>query len=1097
MAAGAIMLPFPLQTGQDEGTEPAMLAGGFSSIQNARYRKNKRLGKRNGYAVLASTDATAAALGNGNGRLACLGPRFCAVDDRFYRWDDAAGTWGYPVISGGTLDESRLLNRWPQFMPAPTFTPTAEQSPLNLYTTGAVVGTLLQSIASHTYAQGLLWCCWCYWANTPTADAWTAVITATNPISKLEVFRQTIPLSGAQTDNQQPFLLSTGNGTIVLVSDTFTAGAKDGLKIYLLSSRAAGFDIVAPTAFACIESAVNYYVGATDEILIAYVQTGSLTTVRVARWSTTTKATTATGSRLTAGLGNASLLSCYGVSGGTTWVGYTGSISANIAVDIFDSTLASVIGNLNGWNAHFTPAPVGPMVFTLIPGTNPAEVVGIARMSAGGSAIVSFDTTGGTNDAYLAAGVQHLSQPFAVDGKVYIWVRHVADVQLGVATLVRVPRQTEYTFIFRSVALPIEATLDDEDFDLLTAANSGPPYPPPVSTAFGFVAMLSPTVESIVTPGPVTYLLRKPLVVPVRHRSEGVSYADGAPVPVLRKHFAPGAQPMFVDARGGVEAGFVQSPAKPVLTAKLAGGNMTPASTYQYTGYYEYVDANGRTERSAPATPLVVAMGAGDTKTRVTFNALELSKKALKLRIFRTLANQTQFFQLVTIDVTPCVNAANDGSSTYTVEDSAADTVVGSNGELYTQIGQEMENAQFPACSFAMVGGNRLWTGGGFKANVVQASKQFRSHLSVEMVDDDAFRVELPGDCTGMAYLDNAVLFTSEGIYLVGGDGPDVAGEGIFSAPTRLPFSVGCNNARSVIATELGVFFQSEAGMYLLARGFGSLTFMGQIQDTIADYPHITSVALLSKGVVTAGQSLFERTVQWTALADANGIPDEVSAGRVFVFDLDKQVWTVDTFNADRPSAFLAERDGFRLFGVPSMLVGSKGSSYWHPFRLENGGFADGALEVGMQLDTGDVRPWGDFGHGVMNRVGLLGEVRSASDVMVRMNTDKGGGMWRERVFALASGDSQIGDDAYIEVALGLDEQRDVTSLRLSVKESSTSEGFSLFGFYIETQKDSQGWRLNSPLATVNVRSDALLTESGAEVLLTEDGEQLVTEDGS
>lgn len=1049
MADQTQIVEFPLNAGQDEGTQIEVLpVGKLSALQNARFRRMGRLGKRNGYTALGQVNASNAAIGNGNGLVSCIGPEFVAVDDRFYQRNETNGYWSNPPIqvAGGALYGGRLAWRWPQFTPGATISPSQNRSPFQLYGSGGTIGTLLDSTGSFTYAQGFIFTSWTYWHIGQSA--WVVQVDAIEPSTGKSVFWQEFPLSGANTDQQQVTLLSTGNGTVVLCADHFTAGAKDRLDIYLLSSIVTGFDPATFYSVNCLRSAVNYYLNSTNEILITYA-TAVAAQYHVGNWNTGTHAFTNDTTHVVGG-GAVTFLSVFGTTGGTTWTSYT-TTTPNVGVAEFDATM-TLSGNNTAWNAAYT-GEAGPVTFASRDATHAVGVFAVT----GGIGCAVFASNGSVSDTLQFNNLTAISQPFTVSGQQFLWVRHDADAQLGVATLVNLPPASDFTTsVAGTQSPPIEATLDDEDIDApLAAGVSGPTVPMPLSTPLGFITLLTPTVESVVTTGPTTRLVRKPLLVPVKHRSTGADVAASCVVPVVGKHFVAAAQPQMVDANGNVEAGFIQSPVV-TFVGKLAGGNLTASSVYQHTVIFESVDSNGLLERSAPSTPIVTSLGVGETQIRLSIKSLELTKKTVRARVYRTLANGTQFYEVLTLDASPVQNLGGD----FDFWDTAADAVVGSNGPLYTQLGSEMENSQFPACSFAMDDGQGLWVGGGFKPNVVQRSKPYLPHRSVEFVDDDAFRVTLPGPCTGMAWLDNRVFFTDEGIYVVGGDGPDVAGVGAFAPPARLPFNIGCINWRSVVAIDSGVVFQSARGMCLLPRGFAEPVPLDEVQDTLRSYPYITSSLLLNTDQRTVGVNGFaERTVQWTALSSAT---DAAAPGVVLVYDTARDAWSVDTFAADRPGAFMTNWNGQRMIAAMSSLVGANGASYWHPFRLQNTAFADSSLAISFLAKTGDMRLWGTFGHGVINRVGLLGILRSACTLSVTKTTDKGTRA-TTRGYTGISPDYVAGDDVYLEVALGSTEQRDVTFLRFQIAESSTVEGMAFIGFVVEADNKPQGFRLLAP----------------------------------
>lgn len=1039
MAAETNIIEFPFVAGQNEGIDRTVLpVPQFSYLQNVRYRKGKRMGKRNGYTSVSSLDVSGAALGNGNGRLSCLGPNFCVVDDRFYPRDQVAGAWQGPPQSfeTGAIAGTRLFGKFPQFMPGSVFEPLNVQSDLNL---GGVAGTALPLVGGMTVAQGYVWTCCAYYVVADTT--WLVRVVATDPTSGREVFQKDFDPGGGGTApatvQQHPILLSTGNGTVVLIYDHFTAGVKDGVRVRTLTTIAGGFS--AEVAFACISSAFNYDPSSSTGLLMVYTLTATPATLTIARMNPVTMVATASANYAPGGA--KTLLSCFGNTAGTVWVGFTdaGVFTAtfNVAL-VHQATTASFVGLFAANGAQ------GPIMYAERTATTVAALTQATAIT--GLNCIGVDSTGTLNDERITQyNASALSQPFTIGGQVFIWARHTADPQLGVATLLRVPLASEYSNNNISPyvrAWPIEATIDDRDIDTPIAAGvSGTTLSVPRLSSLGYVSLLLFTADSIVAGS--TVLVRRFMVAPVRHRSEGVRYSPSCVLPVGGKWFVAGAQPMWVDQSGEYEAGFIQAPVSTAATIITAGGSLTINSAYSHTAIYESLDTNGLIERSAPAVPRACATTANQTAT-VEFSNLEFGQRWLRCKIYRTLANGSVFKLVGSIDASPAMAV----SGVFTFVDTYADADITQNETLYTQIGQELATTQFPACSFAATGGGRMVCAGGFNGRVGHFSKLFTPHICPEFADDDAFRVTLPSDWTGAAYLDAWVGFTREGIYTINGDGPDGSGTGAFAPAFRQPYQLGCIDWRSVVACDIGVFFQSARGLELLPRGFGPPVSQDQVQDAIETYPIITSARAFYSS------STGEQVVRFTATAS-----EAATSGVVLTYDLTYKTWQIDTYSADFPACFQAEWQGEPVLAPATTLVGAGGAPSWHPFRVQDTGFDDQGLAVPMLWRTGNVRPWGTFAHGVVNRVGLLGTLKSACTVSCTKTTDKGS-RTTTRTYTGIAPDPLAGDEVYLEVILAQAEQRDVTFLRVEGSESSTGEGVNLIGMIIETDNKPQGFRL-------------------------------------
>src|SRR5690606_15421906 len=92
-----------------------------------------------------------------------------------------------------------------------------------------------------------------------------------------------------------------------------------------------------------------------------------------------------------------------------------------------------------------------------------------------------------------------------------------------------------------------------------------------------------------------------------------------------------------------------------------------------------------------------------------------------------------------------------------TFYDHATDSEITDNEILYTDGGVQ-PNDLAPSCRFMALGEDRLWLGGLFDGDILQASKRFVPREPIQFSDHDAFKVRLPFDNTGIAYLDGALV---------------------------------------------------------------------------------------------------------------------------------------------------------------------------------------------------------------------------------------------------------------------------------------------------------------------------------------------------
>lgn len=211
--------------------------------------------------------------------------------------------------------------------------------------------------------------------------------------------------------------------------------------------------------------------------------------------------------------------------------------------------------------------------------------------------------------------------------------------------------------------------------------------------------------------------------------------------------------------------------------------------------------------------------------------------------VWRTLADGTIYYRH------PTNRTAYTATGGATFHDTAADTALASDEILYTQ-GGILENDNAPSCRLIVAGADRVLVAGLFDPTAYRFSKQFTPGLPVQFAADAGlFSGNVPGDITALAHLDGVwVIFTRDEIYTVAGDGPDDQGQGAFDVPRKLPSPVGCIDARSVCSTPVGIAFQGANGLYVLPRGFGAPTLVRDLEDVLEAYPIVTSATLLSTG---------------------------------------------------------------------------------------------------------------------------------------------------------------------------------------------------------------------------------------------------------
>ena len=330
------------------------------------------------------------------------------------------------------------------------------------------------------------------------------------------------------------------------------------------------------------------------------------------------------------------------------------------------------------------------------------------------------------------------------------------------------------------------------------------------------------------------------------------------------------------------ELGFASAPILAQIVGGLtAGGTLVAGQTYTYLGVFESYDEKGNLTRSTPGPPVQFTLLAGQNRADITFRTLGPTDRygaAKRFSVIPYRADQDGLFQRCTV---PLANTFDRELVQYF-------TFIRDTGEqydaLYTQSGAEVEASGPDGAAFVMVGTKRVWLAGFFRRDRIQYSKLCNpataNETTIAPEFNDAFSFLIPGGdpVTGLGEMDDKVIvFTRSKIYAISGNGPDDGGRGNdFSGLQLVSTDTGCIEARSIVSTPAGVYFQTLAGLFVLGRDL-QLNFAGAaVKDLTDQFPEVTSAVLVPS----------ETQVRFTVRDPVAG------AGAVLVYDFSQGAWT-------------------------------------------------------------------------------------------------------------------------------------------------------------------------------------------------------------
>jgi hypothetical protein len=284
-----------------------------------------------------------------------------------------------------------------------------------------------------------------------------------------------------------------------------------------------------------------------------------------------------------------------------------------------------------------------------------------------------------------------------------------------------------------------------------------------------------------------------------------------------------------------------------------------PDGTYSYQAHWVSNDPRGNLHRSLPGNIIQWTKEEFDA-TRLAFRTCPASLRFPRIAVGResTARVHRAGADAVQKQMTRPSQYKANSPSVHNVEvvdvGQLFDTATGSGTgiPIYTTGGAELEASCPQGGMIVAKVADRIWLG-------IQDRVQFSKELSPRTGTEDVlapefnelwgFVVPSGRPVTGIGDLDGkAVVFTTEEIYVVSGRGPDNAGNSNdFSGLVTVSTDTGCRSARSVVSTPFGVLFAGTAGIYLLDRTL-QLSFIGAaVEDTLRQYPYVTSAVLVAE----------------------------------------------------------------------------------------------------------------------------------------------------------------------------------------------------------------------------------------------------------
>ena len=282
------------------------------------------------------------------------------------------------------------------------------------------------------------------------------------------------------------------------------------------------------------------------------------------------------------------------------------------------------------------------------------------------------------------------------------------------------------------------------------------------------------------------------------------------------------------------EQGFVVYPAiQQIVEASATGGDglpvPDPGDDIKYRAIYEWADANGNVHRSHPSVAESFIPSNTHKKATIFVYPPSFSRKPesgrIKIVLYRTQPGGATFYRIGSKSVSyPAEYSAES------FEDDGKNIDIESNEELYE--GFEVVNDFMGSCSDIIRHRGRAVAVR--SDNVVVYSKLLEEGTETRF--SETFSFVLPGDNSKVvgveSNLDHLLAFSEDNAYFVSGEGPTNSGEGGFTNVRVFAADQGARRGSAHVDTPIGVFYQSERGIYLVRRDLSVVYHGAPVEDS-------------------------------------------------------------------------------------------------------------------------------------------------------------------------------------------------------------------------------------------------------------------------